>query len=110
MGKDEPAVRGLTGNSEHAAAIEADVTTLRQRLHTARMAMEMADDAAYRLRLAGAQLAVAAGVEYTADLNALIEEVQRDTRDLLQGHRMRSLQVAQTATFVLDELRRLRRA
>lgn len=110
MSGDDHAVRGLTGDNEYATSIEADVTALRSCLHAARVAMENADVAAMRLRIAGQGLAITQGFEFTADLVALIEDVQRDARALFNEHRRRSLHVAETGTFVLDELRRIRRA
>ena len=62
---DDLPVRGLTtGENDYAVRIVADVNTLRHELHTARSAMEGADEAAARLRAAGEALSITQGDEF----------------------------------------------
>lgn len=108
MSRDDHAVRGLTGD-EGSAEIEKAIQGIREQLHEARHAMEAADAAVKYLLVRVLEYTDQHGAEYTRDLLALTEDAYRDCRSLLTDHRRRSLNVSQTATFALDELRRIRR-
>ena len=108
MSGDDHAVRGLTGDFE-SGQMEKAIQGVRERLHDARHAMEAADCAAQFLWEHALRFSEKHGAEYTGDLLALIEDLRRDSRALRVEHRRRSLHISQTATFTLDELRRIRR-
>lgn len=108
MSRDDHAVRGLTGDFE-SGQMEKAIQSVRERLHDARHAMEAADGAAYFLWEHALKFSDKNGAEYTRDLLALAEDLRRDLRALMTEHRRRSLNISQTATFTLDELRRIRR-